>query len=651
VTFNCGFILRVQAIDDVSVHFYGPPPPTGACCRPDGSCTPDVTEAACIATGGSYQGDNTLCDVVSCPQPGACCFSDGSCADFPAPGADGACVAAGGTFQGAGSSCATTVCPQPGACCFANGSCADFPAPGADGACVAAGGTFQGAGSSCATTVCPQPGACCFPNGTCANFPAPGAAAACAAAGGVFQGNNTLCGAIACPQPGACCFPNGTCTDFSAPNAAGACAAAGGIFQGPNTACATTACPQPGACCLPNGSCTQVSAAACAAAGGTASAPGTTCAAVACIQPARISHSEKGSVVIFSKVDLRWNAAGQLIQDTFLQLTNDNNAAVRVKMFFVNGDPPLAAAGAERAHPGWNFIDNTVTLTANQPIYWSANSGLPAGFSPFRVLDPSPTGSPPGRPDPDGSTDRVLRGFIYAIAINSNGQEISWNHLAGNVTVVNYRDATAWEYNGWSVQAVNPAVGTGQATGSPGVINLDGFEFARAPDLVLFNFQATGSLAMSRPGLELLTAGDLTMHPVSTDFRQQNTGPITTKAKFEVWNQNEVKFSGTERCIRCWDERLLANYAAPNHLLATTLQTDFGKARIDGVASTGCTNSQSAALLALHFVKLTFANSGVFTTSGTNSNGAGWQNAVIRFDVYGGEPPTADDPEQMEDPE
>lgn len=55
----------------------------------------------------------------------------------------------------------------------------------------------------------------------------------------------------------------------------------------------------------------------------------------------RVTASEKGSLLIFSKVEIRWDAAGALIQDTFIDLTNDYPDDVKVKMYFINGDPPI----------------------------------------------------------------------------------------------------------------------------------------------------------------------------------------------------------------------------------------------------------------------------------------------------------------------
>jgi hypothetical protein len=44
--------------------------PFGACCLYSGECIDEIYEDACIAEGGVYQGDFTVCDQVDCPLPG-----------------------------------------------------------------------------------------------------------------------------------------------------------------------------------------------------------------------------------------------------------------------------------------------------------------------------------------------------------------------------------------------------------------------------------------------------------------------------------------------------------------------------------------------------------------------------------------------------
>ncbi len=55
-----------------------------------------------------------------------------------------------------------------------------------------------------------------------------------------------------------------------------------------------------------------------------------------------------------------------------------------------------------------------------------------------------------------------------------------------------------------------------------------------------------------------------------------------------------MRFSGAERCITCWDQTFLGDYDAPNHFLIQNLQTDKGKARIDGVESDRCETNPGA---------------------------------------------------------
>ena len=311
----------------------------------------------------------------------------------------------------------------------------------------------------------------------------------------------------------------------------------------------------------------------------------------------RASATEKGSLLVYSNVEIRWSSAAgnAVLQDTFIEMSNDFPQDVRVLMYFVNGDAPIPAdpASGERAHPGWNWVDNEFTLTANQPTWWSALSGTqnvvvpPAtapALSPFTVLDP---GTPPGRPSPDGSNFRLLRGFIYAWAVNAEGAQIRWNHLSGQATHLNYGVGAAGQYNAVSFAALAGA--NGDAVGTPGMIQFDGIEYVTGPGSLLFNFRATSfSSGLSGPGATVAIDTDLTLHPLSLDVRQETNGPVTTKAHFDVWNENEVKFSGAYRCITCWDQTLLSNYGIPNHFILPHLQTQMGKARIEGLKSQLC---------------------------------------------------------------
>jgi hypothetical protein len=382
--------------------------------------------------------------------------------------------------------------------------------------------------------------------------------------------------------------------------------------------------------------------------------------AVASASIDRVSATEKGSLFFFSKVELRWlndGAVFPLIQDTFLSLTNDENLPVSVQMYFINGDPatpPIFDGGGaliERAHPGWNSLDNGITLTANQPTYWSAFTGQPAagGLSPFTALDP---GFPPGRPATDGTNDRVLRGYIIGWAVNADGDEIRWNHLAGNGTVVNYLLGHAWEYNTWNYSVVSGVAQGAESDGTAGQLLLNGVEYAESFDTLLFNFQGAGSAAWSGAGRQVVSNTDLTLYPPSVDLRQATNGPVTTKASATIWNMNETKFSGAHRCVTCWDQTFISQWALiPNHFIAVNLQTAHGKAIIEGLAAPVQCDvldnpdtpqdesviSVDSPLLGVAYRLLIFDGGAAFAAAGYNLVGRGFDDtAVILYDPQGG---------------
>ncbi|MHC5004853.1 MAG: hypothetical protein ACYTJ0_17220, partial [Planctomycetota bacterium] len=589
------------------------PQPTGACCFANGSCIV-AGVANCTGAGGVYQGNGTDCNPNECPQPtGACCFADGSCQLLTAA----ECLDQGGNYEGNDTTCDPNLCPEPaGACCFPDGSCIEVREENCE---TAAGGVYQGDGTTCDPNDCPQPtGACCLADGSCAVL----TATECGNQGGDYQGDDTVCDPNDCPQPtGACCFDDGSCAELTE----AACGDQGGDYQGGGTGCAPNDCPQPtGACCLPNGACVDpVTQADCVTAlGGVYQGDDSSCDAAECPAPIGACCLPDGTCVELTPVECADLGGLYLGDDSRCDLDPCN----------------------ERPHPGWNWVDNLIELTKNEPTFWSARSGMPKGVSPFEVLDPPGPGGP-GRPDPDGSTDRVLRGYIIAYALDADGEEIRWNHLKGDVTIVNYRDSTAWEYNAYTFAVVAP-VANGEKTGTPGLLNLDGAEYVPAFDQLLLDFQSSGSMGFSGP-MNIVADTDLTLLPVDVDLRQETDGPVTTKAAFTIWNQNEVKFSGLDRCITCWDQALVSRYDLPNHFLRENLQTDKGKARINGLQSMLCPGSQDAAMLGVAAKHLGFGPGLTRATAGTNLHGLGLQSATIKVDVLGG-PPRATDQDDVE---
>ncbi len=295
--------------------------------------------------------------------------------------------------------------------------------------------------------------------------------------------------------------------------------------------------------------------------------------------------STSGSLLIFPSIELKWSADGVLVHDTIITLSNARPETVSIQLFYVNGDEPSAAVldGAgnvvERAHDGWNKAGCTLKLGRYQTTYWAASTGLPGGCS-FRILD---SGSPPGRPDPDHPGRRVLRGFMYAWVVDNYGREINWNFVSGSALIVNSQDGASWGYQPDTFRALIGA--RGDLLPNPGTLMLDGVEYEAAYNTLSLGFTASGNIPLFGDGTVLHVDTQLTLMPVSQDFRQDHDGPIITKARFDITNSAGTRFSGTERCITCWDQTLLSRYRAPNHFLRPNLQSDFGSAGIDGIAS------------------------------------------------------------------
>lgn len=237
----------------------------------------------------------------------------------------------------------------------------------------------------------------------------------------------------------------------------------------------------------------------------------------------------KGSLIVYPKVEIRWTdndgnglyspAAGdELVQDTFIALSNDSDlGGVNVIIFAVNGNARKC-----------NSQPHTALLTREHPVRWSALTGQPGigqaqgrtPIVPFLTLDPE--GIP--AQDPRDPAGRLAHGYYLVWATNAAGQEVHWNNLSGNATLVNYRESYAWEYNAWPFVAI---AGEGDNANTPlptpGVLNLDGNEYSPAPDKLLVEFFAVDpdSSAFIRPGNNSLPVAvdlDLTLWAVQKEL-------------------------------------------------------------------------------------------------------------------------------------
>ena len=261
------------------------PAPKGSCCKSPNLCLPDRTDAQCVIPGAFWAGPATSCDDLDSsgwaddcenfPVTEACCFQDGvddyECFDVKPE----TCIEFGGEPQGEGTLCESTDCANPErACCMPDNSCmVSLPED-----CTAAGGTVIDDALSCDPNPCPV--ACCFADGSCQEL----VTDECVNQGGVAQAAGTSCTTFACPQPEACCFSDESCQDIFPED----CTTQGGTPAGAGTTCATYQCPQFEACCFGDGHCEDLFVQACTDGGGAAQGDGsgqTECSATECPQP------------------------------------------------------------------------------------------------------------------------------------------------------------------------------------------------------------------------------------------------------------------------------------------------------------------------------------------------------------------------------
>lgn len=210
----------------------------------------------------------------------------------------------------------------------------------------------------------------------------------------------------------------------------------------------------------------------------------------------RANTAQKGSLIVFPKVEIKWRADGTIVGDTIFHVSNDSGSDVDIRIIYANGEPTEC-----------NVLKIMADLTANQASYWSAltgNRGPGGGPIPsFRNMDLAPTADD----DPLNPNGFIHEGFALVYVVNNQNQEIRWNHLLGSATIVRYDLNAAWEYNAWAFQ--NRTRAEGQTLYAPfGRLELDGVEYNYAPDRLVLEFFRPGATLPTDPGLPTVIIRD-----------------------------------------------------------------------------------------------------------------------------------------------
>jgi hypothetical protein len=297
--------------------------------------------------------------------------------------------------------------------------------------------------------------------------------------------------------------------------------------------------------------------------------------------------SKKGSLLIFPKI---LTDSGV---DTIITIGNDYPSAVTVKCYWMDS-----------YQQSWDFV---FPLTANQPVWFSAKTGLGsidvAGFGEgkqgelkcwaIKVL--------PDPKNPGGTIEN----------------QIAWNDLYGTAMMIFSTLPSSFEYNAFAFAARN--IARGLPVGDPGTLLLNGSfvdpGYDACPAYLIFNFFAEDNKAGGFGGPDgkvgvLAFESDLALVPCKQDFRQDSS-PICTKVKFDIWNENESKLTGSYQCVKCWFEGILSDIGTAtwagcdlanltngkckptgfggNKFTSSFLKTDLGRFRVTPDSFAACT--------------------------------------------------------------
>lgn len=279
--------------------------------------------------------------------------------------------------------------------------------------------------------------------------------------------------------------------------------------------------------------------------------------------------TQKGSLLLFPKiVTYGPDPDGPPLVDTIITISNDNTIDVYLKCYWVDENQTVE--------------DFQFRMTANQPIAFSAwgNDLINLTGAPGLLELP---------------TFKNKVGQLLCWAVNAgDSTQIQFNHLYGESMIMSPAFipipyvTSATSIPAWSFRALqDPTPANG---GVAGRIPLDGITYDACPKYLVGNFAPSGT---AFPG----GLPELALAPCRQDLRQDRI-PTCAKAKFDVWNANEVKFTGTYQCLKCWYEGFLETIGndprqkGPGHggsnFTYAGLKTFAARFRVQALYSTVC---------------------------------------------------------------
>jgi hypothetical protein len=281
--------------------------------------------------------------------------------------------------------------------------------------------------------------------------------------------------------------------------------------------------------------------------------------------------NQKGSLLIFPDIDVRGTTT------TIVRIANDGGSAIDVKCVWIDGNK--------------NRADFIVTLTRDQVIWIDAATGegtthvnrFPAsrsnGFdNPFLTV---------GNESNDGS-EPYRAGLLACFAINEGAEgQVKWNHLVGRAIVLDPEQGWAYEYTAYAFFVQGGL--ERDPVGTPGRLELNGVEYDACPLYLTGQFSPADT---PLPDQTEVVFNRLALAGCTLNLNQDWT-PVYTKLQFDVWNGDEIKFTGAYECADSWHELAFGDVdAASGNFLLSNLGTLAARYRVQGVKSTECETSR-----------------------------------------------------------
>ena len=276
-------------------------------------------------------------------------------------------------------------------------------------------------------------------------------------------------------------------------------------------------------------------------------------ATMASAAPNVANTTQKGSLLVFPKVVSFTTPA----VETYFFIGNDNTVGTYIKCYWMDNNQSVE---------DFHFV-----ITANQPITFSTDDNE---YGPMFGADRA--------------------GTLVCWAQNAEDTApVAFNHLFGYAMISDgtntvFYNAYSFAVRGTAFDDVSGYLPLNADTGYDG-----------CPKYLITNFLPDGGAAIG--GLDpTVNFPDITLWPCKQDLRQDRI-PTCTKAKFDIWNGHEVKFTGAYQCFKCFFEGFLTDIGVKGTFIYArgkgfggekfgydTLLTDVARLRVQGVKSSVC---------------------------------------------------------------